>query len=1270
MLKPSKQDGFIFCIVSLRYLVNILTTSAKIRLLLALLFASLLLTAVIVQKTYTPKNNLYQTGQTLEDNLHKKETYVKNFLDNKENFNKLKTLGNDEQEALKVIKDFTTDENIWALTYKDNHLVFWSGVKAIPQHPSLIREGYSFIQQPNGYYDVIKKSEGKFSAIFLIPVKINYRVQNQYLHNVFARNLLTDNNIEIADFTDKNIYLVHSLDGTLLFSVKVKDDEVGHKFFYFEVVLWVLCALVLFLLIHSICNYIALKGYIYLSFLILASFIILLRIINLHYDWPGFSHQPEVFNPKYYNYGPLFPSLGDFCINILYCTWFATFVFRHKDKILTNTYNKFLGYVIVIAFVLILDVSSAALLRLFYGLVRYSDINFDVNNVLNLSGFSVLGVVMLCFSFLIFYLLTEVTLTVCSRLVVPVSHQVAILLLSIVAATIIAGYQDHEFTSFYMFWTVWVMLRGYAYRYYQGKITSTSLVVIILLCAILSAIKLNHFQAIKEKDTRRELVKQLEAPNDPVANNMFRDIDKRIVTDPVIQRYFTDTIHNTITSLADHIERKYFGGYLGKYEFKIHEYNSKGEAIGDKTYELGIFKDMIKFDSFFKESDHFYRNIGTLGVLKYLALIPIFKGEMNVGTIVVELESKFLHGENSFPELLIDGTYKSNDLFKDYSYAFYQDNKLFSQNGHYVYSLINHDLKGKVKEYLFTNTSGSEPERFGILKGYSHLVYEPSKRTLIVVSKENDIFINTITSITFFFIIFLFFAVICITVRWLWARIRIMYIKDNYLHWVLQLNFDKILYKTRIQLSIVFAVVVTLIMVGIITYLSIVDQYNEQQEQTISDKVSHIAKAFESGNLIYEAFNNNSIESFQLKFNEFAKTYSVDLTLFNTNGAELVSTQPKLYDYGLLAPRINAKAFIYLNKLQKSEYIHNEIIGELNYKAAYVPVKDSKRTLGYLQLPYFSNEADYKQRAGSLLNAMINVYALIFIAIGLLAVFIARQITNPLNIIQMSLSKTIYGQKNEPIKWQRNDEIGALITEYNNMIAALEQSAQKLAQSERESAWREMAKQVAHEIKNPLTPLKLGLQLLEKSWRDRDPKFDQKFERFSKSFVEQIESLSSIASEFSAFAKMPDTRIVRMDIFEALSQAVTIFKQMDNIRIVFNPPDSQFFINADRDQLLRCFNNLLKNAIEAIPPDRQGIIEINYLITSKNILLSVKDNGNGIPDNLREKIFEPNFTTKSSGTGLGLAFVKNSIENAGGKVWFETAIGAGTTFYFSLPEAP
>lgn len=436
----------------------------------------------------------------------------------------------------------------------------------------------------------------------------------------------------------------------------------------------------------------------------------------------------------------------------------------------------------------------------------------------------------------------------------------------------------------------------------------------------------------------------------------------------------------------------------------------------------------------------------------------------------------------------------------------------------------------------------------------------------------------------------------------------------------------------------------------------------------IRDKIHQIAGAFENGS--YNKYLARPDEESQVSFNEFADTYSADLILYNIKGEALITTQPKIFEFGLQARRMNARAYIYLNKLQQSEYVNNEIIGTLNYKAAYVPIRNSNNeTFAYLQLPYFSNEADYKTRIGSLLNIMLNVYALVFIAIGLFAIIIARQITAPLSFIQYNLSKTIYGEKNEPIKWDRDDEIGGLIKEYNKMIATLDDSAQKLAQSERESAWREMAKQVAHEIKNPLTPLKLGLQLLDKSWRDKDPKFDQKFEKFSKSFVEQIESLSTIASEFSAFAKMPDTRMERLNIFDIISQAVSIFSQMDNIRIAYHAPEKPFYINADRDQLLRCFNNLLKNAIEATSAKPDGFIEINQLITNKNILLTIKDNGNGIPEILREKIFEPNFTTKSSGTGLGLAFVKNSIENAGGKVWFDTVIGEGTTFYLSLPAA-
>ncbi len=1237
--------------------------------MLALLFASLLFTAIIVQQTYTSKNNLVQTAETLEDNLHKKEQFVSDIFNDKAKFDQLKTLKDSDKAALQTIKDFTTDQNIWLVTYKKGELAFWSGVKVIPERPDLIHNGFSFFDGRNGHYDVLKKSEGDFSAIAFIPVKIEYPFQNQYLKNTFASNLLSDNNISIADFTDKNIYEVTSINQTYLFSVKLNPNHASHKFFYFEIIVWTLCFMVLCLLIHNCCNYIATKGYVYLSFAILALFIVLVRILNMYYAWPDFTFKPDIFTPQLYASGKLFPSFGDFCINILAISWFVCFIYRYKDKLLKHISNKFLGYTITVACILLLTAVSTLLLKLFYGLVLYSKINFDVNNVLNLSGYSVLGILMLCFAFLIFYLLVEICLTLCSNIEIPVSHQVTLLIAGVFIVTLLSALNYEEFTFFYALWAIWVLIRGYAYQYKQAKLSSGALISIILVCAVVSAIKLNHFQSIKENSTRVEFVKQLEKPDDVKADNIFRGIEKKITNDDFIKRYFTDSVHNG-DYLKDYIQKLYLNGNLLGYSTEVYTYDDKDQllsASGAKKYDKSVFTGMVEYSAI-KVYGNFYRASSSFGYREYFAQLPIYKNGNNLGTLVIDLNSSPLQTENAFPALLADGNATQEEDFKDYSYAFYTDDKLTGQHGKYDYGFSNNEFKGKVNQYVFKTTLFPDPSAYSFWSTYNHLIYKHDNRNLLVVSiKENPI-MDIITSVTFFFIVFLVFSVLSIVTSWLWGRIKILYIENNYFHWALKINLDNILYKTRIQFSIVFAVVITLVLVGVITYASIAQQYDEQQDNTISDRISRIGKAFEKADFINGL--DRIDQNFQIKFNEFANTYSADLTLFNLDGAELVSTQPKIYDYRLIAKRMNGKAYIFLDKLQKSEFINKEIIGLLNYKAAYVPVKDAKnRTLGYLELPYFSNEADYKTRLGSLLNAMINIYALIFIAIGLLAIIIARQITNPLNIIQHSLSRTIYGQKNESIKWNRNDEIGALVREYNTMIAALEQSAQKLAQSERESAWREMAKQVAHEIKNPLTPLKLGLQLLEKSWRDKDPKFDQKFERFSKSFVEQIESLSSIASEFSAFAKMPDTRIERMDVFEVLTQAVVVYKQMENIKIVYQAPEKPFLINADRDQLLRCFNNLLKNAIEAIQHGIQGIIEINYLVTNKNILLSIKDNGNGIAEHQREKIFEPNFTTKSSGTGLGLAFVKNSIENAGGKVWFETAIGTGTTFYISLPEA-
>lgn len=1246
-----------------------LTTFAKIRILLAVLCATLLLTAMVIRNSYTPQKGLVKSARELEGNLHKREQVVANLFSDKQ-FNHLATLPNKStQEALDKIEFLTIKNRIWLVTYKNDQLAYWTGIKVIPQTYRSIKEGSSFIKQTNGYYEAIRKTKGNFTAVAFIFVKSNFKVQNQYLKNDFEPGLLSSNNLQIADLGDKDVYHIHDLRNDYLFSVKLDKTAVNYNYVSIEVILWLAALLSLCLLISSICNYFIHIKQVLLSFLIMAASIVLIRYVNLYLHLPDFSGSVLLFSPELYTLNKVFPTLGDFCLNILFVFWLVVYMYNHRNKILKHTPGTLAGYAIFIGGILLLIGVSTGLVELFRKLVIGSSISFDVNNVLSLSGYSMLGVFMAGFGFLIFYLLVDILLAVDKHIHISPKIKLGIFAVAILLATAVSYIYFH-FTIFYLLWAALVCIRVYANRYDNGQLNAVSFVGMILICSWIASIKLNYFESVKEQGTRKQLVKQLENVNNPKVNRIFKTVEKQIVTDAQLIRYFREGKYSP-GYLKNRFKKLYFDGYLSDYDCKVYEFNSEGKPISAQNdYVLDVFKEMV-ITSSFKLSNYFYRENERFGFQSYFAILPVYSHDANLGTVIVELKSKPIHATSNFPELLIDNQLSPDARFKDYSYAFYSDGRLLNQNGKYNYNVLNNDFKGKLKWYIFKTTKATQEDNtkswYQPATKYSHLIYQPSLRKVIVVSQPENSVLDYLASLTFFFVVLLMFSSFIVLFSWLWNRITFVKLTTESIRWNFGLHFEHVLYRTRIQFSMIFAVVFTLALVGVITYVSITAQYREQQDDTISNKVTAIAAKFENSFLDELAHVD---ENTQVKFNNFADNFSTDLILFDQKGVPILSTQPKIYDYGILGMRMHAKAFLILSKLQKSLLINDEKIGSLSYKTAYVPIRNAKsQTVAYLQLPYFSNEADSTERVGSFLNAMINIYAFIFLAIGMFAVLIARQITTPLSFIQHNLSKTIYGKKNEPIKWERHDEIGALVKEYNKMIAALENSAQRLAQSERESAWREMAKQVAHEIKNPLTPLKLGLQLLEKSWKDKDPKFDAKFERFSKSFVEQIESLSSIASEFSAFAKMPDTKMARLSLFEILGQAVIIFKHMDNVHIGYEPPEVPFMINADRDQLLRCFNNLLKNAIEAMPPERPGIINISYTISRNSILLKIQDNGNGIPDNLRERIFEPNFTTKSSGTGLGLAFVKNSIENAGGKVWYETVIGEGTTFYLNFPES-
>jgi nitrogen fixation/metabolism regulation signal transduction histidine kinase len=277
--------------------------------------------------------------------------------------------------------------------------------------------------------------------------------------------------------------------------------------------------------------------------------------------------------------------------------------------------------------------------------------------------------------------------------------------------------------------------------------------------------------------------------------------------------------------------------------------------------------------------------------------------------------------------------------------------------------------------------------------------------------------------------------------------------------------------------------------------------------------------------------------------------------------------------------------------------------------------------------------------------------------------------TRPLKAIREKIGKVKLGGRNEKIAWPRQtDEIGDLVNEYNRMIDELALSADLLARSERESAWREMAKQVAHEIKNPLTPMKLSVQYLEKSWNDKAPDWDDKLKRFTKTIIEQIESLSAIASAFSDFAKMPKSELEKVELNDLVKTSIATFSG-SKVPIIFNEDEKEHLkVMADRKQLIRVLNNLITNAIQALDGRPDGRIEVHTTSENDKVRVSVQDNGPGVAEEMKSRIFIPNFSTKSEGMGLGLAMVKSIIESHGGSIWFLSREGEGATFYFELPE--
>ena len=474
--------------------------------------------------------------------------------------------------------------------------------------------------------------------------------------------------------------------------------------------------------------------------------------------------------------------------------------------------------------------------------------------------------------------------------------------------------------------------------------------------------------------------------------------------------------------------------------------------------------------------------------------------------------------------------------------------------------------------------------------------------------------------------------------------------------------------RIRIFLSMIVLVLIASILmasISIIQFKNESKQYHqerlERKETAIKEHINYVLST-----TTYPLTSKNLSLIFKDRIHELAQIHNVEINIYSLNG-KLLKSSKAAFSIDSVSPPIPKNILKLVQSSPEKRYVDIKNIDGVKNRASFSQIKDQKfKPLGILNLPYVEDDGFYERELQNFLFRLGQVYSFMLVIAFALAYFLSSYITKSLKTISDKLSETSLNQKNEKIVLEANSkEINLLIKAYNGMVDELEKSAVKLAQSEREEAWREMAKQVAHEIKNPLTPMRLTVQSFERKFDANDPELKQKLKDYSETLIQQIDTMSSVASAFSNFASMPAQQNETLNVVEVVELALDIFNED---YIVFESQEKEIISKMDRTQLIRIITNLVKNAIQAIPEHQE---KKSVLVTVKrekgNVVILVKDNGIGIEQQNIDRIFEPKFTTKNSGMGLGLGIIKNIIENYKGTITFETKFGKGTTFAVSLP---
>lgn len=1168
--------------------------------------------------------------------LHSAEKVQENILSLDQEIQEQLQEINESEIGLQILCSKWEERRVGFVIYNQNSVADWTtnGIPFDVEFDSRQPPKQGIVKLKNAWYLCRSIQDGDQLLVAYALLRTDYDFENRYISNRWNPSIHADSQFTFTLVKPESS--IELTDGTSSVGLRFLPENGGADFSWNSAI-WLFFLLLLLLTLWQLGNWMEQFTSQTIASTIFILSVISIRILMLWLELPRGVYQLELFGPRQHATSVFIPSLGDLILHLA----FLLLIALHLAERTIQLKNVWLQKLLAIGVPVLL---LGPVHYLFEILVVNSSFSLNLNSPFSLDRYSFIGLFASFLILLNYHIIFRWIYSLLDEGRQSLKEILPPLLISIAAFVLCLGPNLHELAVgvavgtillFLMLTQNWIKDKRGIYRH-APNVLAFSLVASILFIGE---------EVVNEKELRAGIARKVDQQQNPITEFLFTELAAEIRADRKLRLSLTG-IPVDAGAVLQRLHAKLSYDHWNRYLSIVDVFNEEGgvmvsdrEITGPNYFEL-----QHEFDNSRPTISKGLRYVGNWNVEGgYLARLKI-EGKRNQKDLVlfIRLIPEKTDDILGFTDLFLAEEMSTAKEFEGYSYARYHKGELQEEHGDFAYSLS----AQMYEEYADENT-------FFTNDGYSHLVSRPKEGTLVVVSRKATGLLGYLTTFSYLFFLYLLCSILASFVSGqLISGMR-----------------GKKSFRNRINLAMSTVSFISLLLIGLLTVYYVVREYHSRNEEMISEKSKSVLIELEHKLRDRQSFDEKDEPMLSALLAKFSKVFFTDINLYHLDGRLLATSRPRLFDEGLMAEVIHPAAYTAMRFGQKSSFIQEETIGNLNYLTAYVPFRNEKReVVAFMSLPYFARQYGLQQEIFSLLAALTNIYVFLILVSVVLALVVSNRITEPLRFIRESLKNLKLDEANRAIEWNSEDEIGELVEEYNRTLNELVRSAEMLARSERESAWREMAKQVAHEIKNPLTPMKLSIQMLQRSKNDGAEDLDERIDRTTKTLIEQIDTLSNIATEFSSFAQMPKPNIEQMNL-EQLLEGVAELNRNSNVEITLDiHANEPSLVMADKEQILRVFNNLIKNGIQAVKDGVNPKISLGLMQDGNHWIASVKDNGSGISEDLRDKIFVPNFTTKSSGMGLGLAMVKNIVESVNGNISFTSEVGHGTTFYVWLPR--